>query len=64
MSTDRTIAKRQAAHTQRLINEGGRRITVRIPPDLNAALSAELERSGQSANALVLTLLQNYLSKR
>lgn len=64
MSTDKTAAQRQAAHTQRLIDQGGRRITVRIPPELNAALSAELDRTGDSANSLILRLLQNYLAKR
>lgn len=64
MSTDRTIAKRQAEHTAKLLADGGRRITVRLPPETNAALTAHLGETGESANALILRLLQNYLSKR
>lgn len=63
MSKDKTLSQRQAAHTARLVAEGGRRVTVRIPPELNARLDAELEKSGKSANALILMLLQNYLGK-
>ena len=63
-TTDKTVARRQAAHTSKLLAEGGRRITVRLPPDINTALDAELAETGDSANALILRLLQNYLSKR
>lgn len=61
MKKDATLARRQAAATARLIDEGGRRITLRVPPDLNTRLSAECERTGESANATILRLLQNNL---
>lgn len=60
-SAERTGAERQAAYTSRLIEEGGRRLTVRIPPELNARLVAECERTGESANAAVLRLLSDSL---
>lgn len=57
MAKDKTLALRQAAHTAKLIAEGGRRLTVRIPPEINTKLEAEIERTGESANAIVLRLL-------
>lgn len=59
--TDKTAAARQATHTYRLTKEGGRRLTVRIPPELNARLAAECDRTGESANAAVLRLLGDNL---
>ena len=61
MTKDPTRAQRQAAATARLIDEGGRRVTVRIPPEVNARLDAEMARTGESANALIIRLLQNNL---
>lgn len=54
---DKTLAKRQAQYTERLRAEGGRRLTVRVPPETNIKLTAEMERTGESANAIVLRLL-------
>jgi len=61
MKKDATLAKRQAAATARLIDEGGRRVTLRLPPEINQLLTAEMERTGESANAVILRLLQNNL---
>lgn len=61
MTKDPTNAQRQAAATARLLDEGGRRITLRVPPEINALLIAECERTGESANAAILRLLQNGL---
>lgn len=61
MSTDKTNAQRQANARQRLIAEGGRQLGLSIPPDINAQLSAEMERTGESARAIILRLLQNNL---
>lgn len=54
---DYTKAQRQAAHSARLLAEGGRRLTVRVPAEINAKLEAEMQRTGESANAIVLRLL-------
>lgn len=58
---DKTNARRQANARQRLIAEGGRQLGLSIPPDLNVRLSAEMERTGESARAIILRLLQNNL---
>lgn len=58
---DPTLARRQAAARKRLIEEGGRRVTLAVPGDLNARLQAEIERSGESANAVILRLMRDNL---
>lgn len=58
---DKTLAKRQAAARQRLIAEGGRRVTLAVPGDLNALLQAEMERTGESASAVILRLMRDNL---
>lgn len=58
---DKTNAQRQASARQRLIADGGRQLGLAIPPDINARLSAEMERTGESARAIILRLLQNNL---
>lgn len=59
--TDKTNAQRQANARQRLIAEGGRQLGLSIPPDINARLDAEMARTGESARAIILRLLQNNL---
>ena len=61
MTKDPTNAQRQAAARKRLIDEGGRQLGLSIPPDINARLNAEMERTGESARAIILRLLQNNL---
>lgn len=61
MRKDPTLAKRQADATAKLIEEGGRRITLRVPANINELLNAECKRTGESANAAILRLLQNSL---
>lgn len=61
MTKDKTNAQRQANARQRLIAEGGRQLGLSIPPDINARLNAEIERTGESARAIILRLLQNNL---
>lgn len=58
---DPTLAQRQAAARQRLAERGGRQITVALPPDINARLDTEMQRTGESARAVILRLLQNNL---
>lgn len=58
---DKTNAQRQASARQRLIAEGGRQLGLSIPPDINARLDAEMARTGESARAIILRLLQNNL---
>lgn len=58
---DSTLAQRQAASRKRLVEEGGRQLTIAIPPDVNARLLAETERTGESARAVILRVLQNSL---
>lgn len=58
---DYTIAQRQAAARERLLAEGGRRITLAVPGDLNARLQAEMERTGESASAVILRLMRDNL---
>lgn len=60
-STDKTNAQRQAAARQRLIAEGGRRVTLAVPGDLNSRLQAEMERTGESASAVILRLMRDNL---
>lgn len=59
---DPTNAQRQAAAIARLVENGGRRITLRVPPELNARLTTECERTGESANATILRILDAHLS--
>lgn len=61
MNKDKTNTQRQAAYTARLQSTGGRRVTVTIPADINARLLAEQEKTGSSANAIILRLLENNL---
>ena len=61
MKRDSTLAQRQAASRKRLIEEGGRQLTIALPPDINARLLAETERTGESARAVILRVLQNSL---
>lgn len=63
MTKDPTNARRQAAAVARLMEEGGRRVTVRVPPTLNARLSAECESKGESANAAILRILDAHLPR-
>ena len=58
---DNTLAQRQAAARQRLLAEGGRRVTLAVPGDLNALLQAEMERTGESASAVILRLMRDNL---
>lgn len=58
---DNTLAKRQAAARKRLIAEGGRRITLAVPGEINARLRAEMERAGESASAVILRLVRDSL---
>lgn len=58
---DKTLAKRQAAARQRLIAEGGRRVTLAVSGELNARLQAEMERTGESASAVILRLMRDNL---
>lgn len=58
---DTTLAQRQAAARQRLIEDGGRRVTLAVPGDLNARLQAEMGRSGDSASAVILRLMRDNL---
>ena len=61
MTKDKTNAQRQANARKRLIAEGGRQIGLSIPPAINAQLIAEMQRTGESARAIILRLLQNNL---
>lgn len=61
VTKDTTNAQRQAAARKRLIEEGGRRLSLAIPGPLNARLSAESKRTGESPSAVVMRLLQNNL---
>lgn len=61
MTPDKTNAQRQANARQRLIAEGGRQLGLTIPPDINARLDVEMRRTGESARAIILRLLQNNL---
>lgn len=61
MTKDKTNAQRQANARQRLIAEGGRQLGLSIPPDINARLSAEMERTGESARAIILRLMRDNL---
>ena len=63
MEKDLTNARRQAAAIARLLENGGRRVTVRVPPTLNVKLTAECERKGESANATILRILDAYLPR-
>ncbi len=58
---DKTNAQRQAEARKRLIDEGGRRLSLAIPGDINSLLAAEAKRTGESAQAVALRLLQNNL---
>lgn len=58
---DNTLAQRQAAARQRLLAEGGRRVTLAVPGDLNSRLQAEMERTGESASAVILRLMRDNL---
>lgn len=60
---DSTLAQRQAAARQRLIDEGGRRVTLAVPGDLNARLQAEMDRTGESANSVILRLMRDSLPR-
>lgn len=61
MTKDPTNTQRQAAATARLIDSGGRRITLRVPAEINARLIDACERTGESANAAILRLLDDHL---
>lgn len=61
MAKDKTLAQRQAAARKRLIEEGGRRVTLAVPGDLNIRLQAEMERTGESASAVILRLMRDNL---
>ena len=61
MTKAKTNTERQAEARKRLIAEGGRQLGLSIPPDINARLTAEAERTGQSARQIILRLLQNNL---
>lgn len=63
MKKDPTNTQRQAAARKRLIEEGGRRIMVLVPPTLNARLADELARTGESANATILRILDAHLPR-
>lgn len=58
---DSTVAQRQAAARKRLVEGGGRQLGLAIPPAINARLSAEMARTGESARAIILRLLDNNL---
>ena len=58
---DSTLAQRQAAARQRLIDEGGRRVTLAVPGDINSRLQAEMDRTGESASAVILRLMRDNL---
>lgn len=38
--------------------EGGRQLGLTIPPHINVRLSAEIERTGESARAIILRLIK------
>lgn len=61
MTKDRTLAQRQAASRKRLTEEGGRQLGLAIPPDINARLNAEIDRTGDSARSIILRLLDQGL---
>lgn len=58
---DHTLAQRQAAARQRLIEEGGRRVTLAVPGEINSRLQAEMDRTGDSASAIILRLVRDNL---
>ncbi|MCK9510735.1 MAG: hypothetical protein M0R28_05865 [Pigmentiphaga sp.] len=58
---DPTNTRRQASARQRLIADGGRQLGLAIPPEINARLNAEMERTGESARAIILRLLDKGL---
>lgn len=62
MKPDRTASKRQANRRQRIIAEGGRALHLLIPAEINSKLSAEIERTGESASAAVMRILRESLS--
>lgn len=52
-------ARRQATFRKRLIAQGGRVLTVAMPGEINELLAAEMKRTGESAQAVVLRLLRD-----
>lgn len=60
---DHTAAQRQETFTQRFKAAGGKMVMLRVPPDLAERMAAEMERTGESANALALRAVEALLPK-
>ena len=54
---DATNPRRQAEHRKRLVESGGRRVSVDMPARINRLLATEMARTGESAQAVILRLL-------
>lgn len=59
----KTPAQRQRKHYKRLVQDGGRRLTVQLPPELNRALNTEMKRTGESAQAVIIRMMGNLQHK-